>query len=174
MKVLKNLLIGLVSIVLLLYVISFFLPSEYTVTRTAVIKAPVDRVFNEFNDFQHWLKWNAFDDDFPDIKYTTTEPSTGMGAKQSWVSEQMNGSMTIIESAPNQHIKLLLMFEGFDDPLIATIQFEAVPEGTKVTWTDQGKLGKNPVYKYMGLMMDKMMGKNMEQSFENINKQYQQ
>ncbi|MCO4294789.1 SRPBCC family protein [Solitalea sp. MAHUQ-68] len=171
MKVLKNLLVGLVSIIILLVIISFFLASEYTVSRTTVIKAPVEKVYSEFNDLNHWLTWNSFDDDFPDIKYTTTDPGNGVGAKQSWVSEKMNGSMTITESVPNKHVKILLQFEGFDDPLQANIDMEPVAEGTKVTWTDEGKLGKNPVYKYMGLMMDKMMGGNMEKSFENIKKQ---
>jgi hypothetical protein len=165
---LKKILLGLLSLIALLLVISFFLPSEYKVQRTAVIKAPVEKVYNEFNDLTNWLTWNAFDDDFKDIKYTTSTPSSGTGAKQSWISKKMNGSITITESIPNKSVKMSLAFEGFDDPLYGNIQFEPVPEGTKVSWTDEGKMGNNPMYKYLGLFMDSMMGNNMEKSFANI------
>ncbi|UKJ05991.1 hypothetical protein [Solitalea lacus] len=82
----------------------------------------------------------------------------------------MNGSMTIVESVPDKSVKLKLMFEGFDDPLMVNIQLEPVAEGTKVTWTDEGKSGNNPIYKYMCLMMDSMIGGSMEKSFDNIKK----
>ncbi|SMO44155.1 SRPBCC family protein [Solitalea koreensis] len=168
MKILKKTLLAFIALLFLLVIISFFLPSAYKVQRSTIIKAPVDQVFAQFNDLNSWLKWNAFDDDFKDIKYTTSNPSSGAGATQSWLSKKMNGSMTITESIPNKLVKLTLLFEGFNDPLLGEVQFDEVPEGTKVTWTDEGNMGNNPMYKIMGLFMDSMMGKNMEKSFLNV------
>lgn len=166
----KRILVGLVTLVVLLVIISFFLPSSYRVSRTAVIKAPVEKVFAEFNDFNSWAQWNTFDDEYTDIKYNTSNPSAGAGAKQTWTSKKGNGAMEITESVPNKQIKMTLRFEGFDDPMLGDFQFAPVAEGTQVTWTDEGKTGNNPFFKYMCLMMDSMIGGNMEKSFANVKK----
>ncbi|MNW05941.1 hypothetical protein D3C71_2022690 [compost metagenome] len=65
---------------------------------------------------------------------------------------------------------MTLRFEGFDEPMLGNFQFEQAGNGTKVTWTDKGSMGNNPIYKYMGLMMNSMIGGNMEKSFENVKK----
>ncbi|UKJ05992.1 hypothetical protein [Solitalea lacus] len=69
MKILKKLFLGIIAILVLLVVVSLFLPSTYKVERSAVIKAPVAKVFNEFNDLNNWPNWNAFDDEFTDKIY---------------------------------------------------------------------------------------------------------
>ncbi|MOA18605.1 Polyketide cyclase / dehydrase and lipid transport [compost metagenome] len=107
---------------------------------------------------------------YTDIQYSTSNPSSGAGAKQSWTSKKGNGAMEITESTPNKEIKMTLRFEGFDKPMLGDFQFEPVANGTKVTWTDKGSMGNNPFYKYMGLMMNSMIGGNMEKSFENVKK----
>ena len=38
----------------------------------------------------------------------------------------------------------------------------------KVTWFNQGDLGWNPVSRYFGLLMDKMMGPDFEEGLENL------
>lgn len=171
MKILKRILLILLALVALLVIVSFFLPSAYSITRTAVIKAPPDSVFNQFNDFNNWRQWNTFDDMYKEIQYTTSEPASGVGAKQSWVANKNEkGEMTITKSEPPSTMEFTIAFEGFDDPMIGIVTFEPVAEGTRVTWTDKGEMGNNPMYKYMGLFMDKMMGDNMDQSLENIRK----
>lgn len=169
MKVLKRILLILVAIIVLLVIVSFFLPSSYSITRTTVMKAAPEAVFDQFNDFNNWRQWNTFDDMYKEIQYTTSDPSSGVGAKQSWVANKNEkGEMTIVKSDPPKAMEFTIAFEGFDDPMYGYVNFEAVPEGTKVTWTDKGNMGNNPLYKYMGLFMDNMMGSNMEKSFENI------
>ncbi|WP_343704164.1 SRPBCC family protein [Chitinophaga sp.] len=169
MKVLKRILLILAAIIVLLVIVSFFLPSSYSITRTTVMKAPPEAVFDQFNDFNNWRQWNTFDDMYKEIQYTTSDPSSGVGAKQSWVANKNEkGEMTIVKSEPPKTMEFTIAFEGFDEPMYGYVNFEAVPEGTKVTWTDKGSMGNNPLYKYMGLFMENMMGGNMEKSFDNI------
>ena len=171
MKVLKKILIVLLVLVALLVIVSFFLPSTYTVTRTAVMKAPPEAVFNQFNDFNNWRQWNTFDDMYKEIQYTTSDPSSGVGAKQNWVANKNEkGEMTIVKSEPGKELDFTIAFEGFDEPMYGFVTLEPVAEGTKVTWMDKGNMGNNPLYKYMGLFMDGMMGGNMEKSLDNVRK----
>lgn len=171
MKILKRILLILVVLIALLVIVSFFLPSTYSVTRTTVMKAPPEAVFDQFNDFKNWRQWNTFDDMYKEIDYTTSDPSAGVGAKQSWVANKNEkGEMTIVKSEPPKNFEFTIVFEGFDNPMYGYVTLEPVAEGTKVTWTDKGNMGNNPLYKYMALFMDGMMGGNMDKSFDNIRK----
>ncbi|MGX5820997.1 SRPBCC family protein [Chitinophaga lutea] len=171
MKILKKILLTLLVLIVLLVIISFFLPSDYSTKRTATLNSTPECVFNQFNDFNNWRQWNAFDDSYKEVEYTTSDPSSGAGAKQSWVANKNEtGTMTITESVPGQRVKFNIVFGGFDDPMYGDIQLEAVPEGTRVTWENKGRMGNNPLYKWMGLFMDKMMGSAIDKSFDNIRK----
>jgi len=61
MKFIKFLLIGLVSLVLLLIIFSFFLSEKgKIVERSIVIDAPKDIVFSQINDLKKWEKWSPW------------------------------------------------------------------------------------------------------------------
>jgi hypothetical protein len=47
---------------------------------------------------------------------------------------------------------------------------EPTPEGVKVTWTFQGDAGKNPIGRYMGLMIESFLGPQYERGLANIKK----
>ncbi len=40
--------------------------------------------------------------------------------------------------------------------------------GTRVTWTNEGDMGANPVNRYFGLMMDRMVGPDFEAGLKNL------
>ena len=40
--------------------------------------------------------------------------------------------------------------------------------GTRVTWTNEGDMGANPVNRYFGLMMDSMVGPDFEAGLKNL------
>ena len=48
------------------------------------------------------------------------------------------------------------------------IMLEAGGENTKVTWSNEGDLGANPINRYFGLMMDRMMGPDFEEGLNNL------
>jgi hypothetical protein len=48
------------------------------------------------------------------------------------------------------------------------ITIEPQGEAVKVTWHNGGHLGYNPVNRYFGLLMDKMMGPDFEKGLSNL------
>ena len=169
MKVLKIVVISLVALVALLWVISFFLPSETHVERSVTIDAPVEAVFAEVNNLKNlnnWSPWHKID---PNTEYSYEGPDAGVGAKMSWTSDHRDvgsGSQWIVESVPNQFVKTNLLFEGFADT--AQASFTVAPEGDqyKVTWDfDTEMSGFN---KYFGLAMDGMLGPQYEEGLANL------
>ncbi len=164
MRILKKILIGMVLLVVVLVVVSLFLPSAVSVVRSASIAAPPDAVFpyvNSLKKFNEWSPWAARD---PDMKQTFEGPEKGVGMKVSWRSDHSrvgSGSQEIIESAENRKVRMALDF-GDQGTGTAGFLLDPVDDGTKVTWQFETELGFNPVTRYLGLMFDTWIGADYE------------
>jgi len=153
--------LALTFIVLLLIVVVAGQPDEFTVSRSATIAAPPEKVFPHVNDLHAWKAWSPWAKKDPDAKTEIAGPPTGLGATMKWEgnSKVGVGRMTITESRPGELIRLRLDFEK---PMKATNTAEFVfgPAGgqTAVTWR---MFGTNNLFgKLFGLFVncDKMVG----------------
>lgn len=170
MQVLKKIGLGLLGLVLVLAIVSLFLPSKVTVTRTATIKAPITAVFDQVNVLQNWEKWSPWHRIDPKMLLSYEGPDAGVGARYNWFSDHPNvgnGSLTITDSKVNERIDTKMQFEGQDDGF-GYYLFEETPEGTKITWSMEADMGYNPVGRYFGLMLDGMIGPDFEKGLENM------
>lgn len=164
MAILKKIALALVVLIVLLAAIGMLLPRNVHIERSIVIDAPAATVFalvDGYKQFNKWSPWAALD---PNAKYTTEGPVFGVGAKQSWSGDPKTvgtGSQEIIEVKQNESVKSRLEFAG---QAPATASFTLTPDtgGTKVVWGLDCDMGKGPVGRYFGLMMDKMVGKDYE------------
>ncbi len=172
MKILKAFLLILVVLVAAIAGAGLLLPGSVHVERSTVIAAPTTTLFvlvNGFRTFNRWSPWYAMD---PAAKYAYSGPETGVGAKMSWVGNPKtvgSGSQEILESVPPSRVKTRLDFgpEG-----IAVTLFTLAPEGskTKVSWGFDTDLGRNPFTRYLGLMLDRIIGKDFEAGLAGLKK----
>ena len=171
MKALKRIFIGLLVIIIVAVAASFFLPSEVHVERSTEIGAPAKVVFAQINDLKKWEQWGPWYEKDPNIKGEYSGPEAGVGATYSWESDHKEvgeGSVTITESVEGQSIKTSLDFMK-EGKATGDFIFEAVEENvTKVTWSMDADMGMNPIGKFMGLMMDKMVGPDFEKGLANL------
>jgi hypothetical protein len=168
---LKKILIALAVIIIGLLIVIATRPSDFSYTRSAVIPAAPEAIFPHINDMHKWQEWSPWAKVDPNCKITYDGPTSGTGAKFSWVgnNEVGEGSMTIAESKPSEFVRFKLdfikPFEGKCDTL-----FTLKPEGagTQVTWTMSGKNGF--MGKAIGLVMDcdKMCGDQFSKGLENL------
>lgn len=168
MKTLKITGIVLLVLVVLFFGIAIFLPSEVHVERALVIPASSEIVFNQINDLRHWKEWSPWHQIDPDMKIMYRNHLAGEGASCIWESEKVgSGELTITKSLPYDYIETEL---NFMDQSTATgyYRFETVKEGTQVTWGFESDMGDGPFAKYMGLMMDSMIGSDFEQGLQNL------
>jgi hypothetical protein len=170
MKILKNIAIVLFVIIAVVVALSFFLPSKVHVERTAVIKASPEAIFSQLNNLKnwnYWMPWNKID---PEIKQTFGAITEGKGASYSWESKNSNvgiGSNTITNSVPYSLIETDLNFME-NGVAKGAYKLEVVEGGTKVIWSMDSDMGMNPIGKYFGLFMDKMVGPDFEKGLKDL------
>ncbi len=168
MKSLKITGIVILTLVVFFFGIAMFLPSKIHVERAIVIPASSEIVFNQINDLRQWREWSPWHQMDPDMKITYRDYLSGKGASYKWQSEKVgSGELTITESQPYEYIETEMNFME-QGAAKGYYRLETVEEGTEVTWGFESDMGDGPISKYMGLMMDSMIGADFEQGLQNL------
>ena len=146
-------------------------PDNFRVERSVTIKAPPEKIYPYFDDFNRWAVWSPWEKLDPVMKRTFSGPPTGAGAVYAWQgnSKVGEGRMEILESSPSSRLLIKLdfikPFEGHN-----TAEYTLVPSGdtTQVTWAMYGPAPF--VSKLMGVFvsMDSMIGKDFEAGLANL------
>jgi uncharacterized protein YndB with AHSA1/START domain len=146
-------------------------PDTFIVQRTAVIKAPPDKVFPYINDFERWPAWSPWEKKDPAMKRSYGPAKSGKGAKYAWDgnSDVGQGSMEISESIVPSRVALKL---DFVKPFEAhnNVEFSLRPEagGTQVAWKMEGPVPYFAKIIHLFMDMDKMVGTDFEAGLANL------
>ena len=156
----------LVAIAVIIFIIvAAMQPSDFRITRTGTITAPASAVFAQVNDLHKWDAWSPWAKLDPDAKNSFEGSASGVGAIMRWVGNNKvgQGSMTIIESRPDEFISFKLEFlKPFKATNTSEFNFSSENDQTTVTWSMYGK--NNFMGKAIGLIMscEKMVGGQFE------------
>ncbi|MCA9092789.1 MAG: SRPBCC family protein [Planctomycetaceae bacterium] len=172
-SLLKKILLGVISLILLLVIIVALQPEDFKISRSMSMDASPEKIFPQVNDltlFNGWSPWAKLD---PDQKLTISDPSSGVGASHAWKGNSSvgEGKMTIVESLTNERVGMKLEFiRPFQCNNDVEFTFNPNGDQTEVTWTMTGK--NNFMAKLMGLLMnmDKMVGGQFEEGLTNMKK----
>lgn len=173
MNVIKKIILGLLSIVILALVVALFLPKRYHVEREVTIKKPIDSVFNYVkylknqNNFSVWARLN------PAMKKTFSGTDGTVGAISGWDSTNKNvgkGEQEIKIIIPNERIEYELRFktpmESTAKSNITTV--EITPTQTEVKWSFDGS-SPYPMNLMLAFMnIDQMLGEQLETGLQNL------
>ena len=163
MKWLKRILVFLLTLAALLVIVSQFLPGSYRVERSIVIKAPAEKVFPDISDLRQWKTWGVWWQRDPGMTVTYSEPPTGVGSWSNWVSKQEgSGKMTVKTIDPNKAITYDLFFPDMGMTSIGSMTLTPGDGNVKVTWISSGELGRNPMSRWFGLMMERFIGPDFD------------
>ncbi len=170
MKVVKTLLKLLLILVVVTGVVGLFLPSSAHVDRSVLIQAPQATVFVLINGFGNFNRWSPWYDRDPNTEFTYEGPEYGVGAKMRWSSERRDvgsGSQEIVASEPYELVRTHLDF-GKQGTAQAYFELEKVDGGTEITWSFDTEFGRDLVGRYLGLMLDRMVGADYEAGLVNL------
>jgi uncharacterized protein YndB with AHSA1/START domain len=149
-------------------------PPHYEITRSMVMAAPPAAVFAQVNDFHKWEAWSPWAKLDPNAKTTFEGPESGQGAVLRWTGDKSKvgtGSMTIVESKPNELVRMKLEFvEPPQTPADTAFTLKPQGEGTLVTWNMSGE--RNYIEKVICTVMnmEKMVGDTYAEGLANIKK----
>ena len=168
---LKKALIVLAAIVVVFIAVVAMQPSEFHVTRSAIVRAPAPDVFAHVNDFQNWQEWSPWAKLDPAAKASFEGPRAGTGAVFAWAGNDKigEGRMTLTESRPSELIRIKLDFvKPMEGTSIAEFTFKPEGDQTAVTWTMTGH--NNFIAKAVCLFMnlDKTVGGDFEKGLANL------
>jgi hypothetical protein len=151
----------IVGLIIVFIVSGFLLPSEYRVKRSVVIASNDSTIFEQINStrkLQEWIFWNEKMDST--AKYEFRGPESGVGSEMEWQGKKVGqGIITIKESVPYRVVKYNLLMENGAFQGIGSLTLMPEKNGYRVTWQDEGDLGNNPIFRWVGfLLMDSMLG----------------
>lgn len=166
-------LLGLAVAVLVVAVLALAAsrPDTFRVERSAVIKAPPEKVYALVNDFHQWQQWSPWERMDPGMRRDHSGAPNGVGALYAWEGNKKvgKGQMEITQStAPSRvvvKLDFLAPFEAHN-----TAEFVLTPQGdaTTVTWAMYGP--NLFIGKLMSVFasMDSLVGTDFEAGLANL------
>ncbi|NLY92802.1 MAG: SRPBCC family protein [Myxococcales bacterium] len=159
----------LVSLVLLLLVIGFFLPTDYHVTRSRTVRASCEEAYAVVEDLEtygYWMPWLEKD---PTAKIVVGEPSRGEGARYRWTSEKVgSGAYVIRKAEPYARVLAEIDFGEMGKSEVYFV-FEGDGATCDVVWGFRGEgQGPRPLAGWFATLMDAMVGRDFERGLARI------
>ncbi len=147
----------------------FLLPTTFAVQRSVEIAAPPARVFNHVVDPREWRKWTVWNERDPKMEISYSGPPFGQGARWSWKSAtEGSGRMTFTRVVPNERLGYELLFPEYNMKSEGELTLEPAGTGTRLTWTNGGDVGANPLKRYLAFFMDRIVGPDFERGLANL------
>lgn len=169
MKILQWTLAFIGTLALAALAIGFFLPSTFEVKRSVVINAPEARIYDEIVDPREWKKWSVWMRRDPHMDVDYSGPPFGQGAKWAWKSKsEGSGSMEFTRVQPNKRIEYSLTFADFNMRSTGEFVLEPGAGGVRVTWSNRGEVGSNPLKHFLAVSMDRLVGPDFEAGLANL------
>lgn len=171
MNIIIIILLTLVGFITLLLLIALITKKEFSLENQVVINKPKTEVFNYLKLIRNQEKYSVWVMKDPAIKIVYTGTDGTEGFTSSWKSNDKNvgvGEQEIKEITEGECIKVEIRFKKpFEGTNIAVTTVEEIEKNqTKVSSLFYGK-SKFPM-NIMNLMMDKLVGKAMQQNLMNM------
>ena len=169
MKIVRWVLPGFAIVVAGLVAVGLLLPSQFRVERSERIAAPPAKVYPLLADPREWKRWSAWNRRDPNMKIDYTGPESGAGAGWSWKSaSEGTGSMTFTAADKDRKIDYALSFPDMGMASRGALTLTSEGNGTRVSWTNEGDVGRNPLYRLMVPFMDSMVEPDFSAGLSNL------
>ncbi len=171
MKTLKKIFLAIVIIIVLLVIVAFILPKTYHVERSTVINGNKAMIYNLTSNFAKWELWTPWKEMDTAATYKMVGEDGKVGTIWSWDGKVVgDGQMTLTQLVPGELVGYDIAFHHGKYKSQGKIIIEATGDSAKVSWIDEGDLGYNPISRYMGLFMGKMMTPEFDKGLAKLKK----
>ncbi len=169
MKWIRRIFFSVVAIAVVFGAVGLLLPSGFSVKRSVVIKADKKQVHELVGDLKQWGAWSPWIEKDPTIQTTLGEKSSGVGAHQSWKGDTGTGELTFTGCDAEKGVLYDLSFDEGKYKSTGGLSYATAKDGgVEVAWTMEGDAGKNIIGRYMGLVMDQLVGNDFQRGLEKL------
>ncbi|MEZ4936271.1 MAG: SRPBCC family protein [Crocinitomicaceae bacterium] len=146
----------------------FLFPRNILVKRSIPIQAKSEIIWEQISDLNNFKVWNPWSAKDPNIQIEIT--GIGIGSEYKWNGNRAvkKGSLTIINIVEGKMVEFELRFGSNPSPAKTALILENNSNDYLVTWEMKSDMGNNPAGRYMGLFMDKFVGKDFEMGLNNL------
>ena len=163
MRLLKGVVILLIALVAVLVVGGLLLSPKFDVMRSVLVGAPPERIYPLIANPRAWAQWSVWSQRDPAMHVDYAGPESGAGAKWAWKSaSEGDGEMSFTAAEPDKRVAYALYFPDFGTTSGGEFVLQPEPGGTRVTWSMHGDMGPNPLFHWMALFADGMVGKDFD------------
>jgi len=171
MKVLKGLLILIIAVIAIYIVAALVGPSNYKITRTIEIAAPIDVIFDQTSIYANWANWSPWAKLDSNAKYTIKDDNQSVGSSMGWEGNDKVGigTMTTSKIETNKEFSYDLSFvEPFEMTSHGGFTYEQKGDNVLLTWHDGADLAfmSRPFMLFMD--MEEEIGPSFEKGLAEI------
>lgn len=172
MNILRRVLWVCIIFILIVILISLFLPSNFKVEKKVVINADKQQIFNQVNDLKNWLNWSTLilkDESIFSNNDNYVLDNLGRGTKIIWQSENKDlgkGRLEVLKSSPSDSLKVEMNIGSYN--FINNYHFYSIDEGVEVVWESKTDFGFNPFTKFYGLFVDEFISSDIDMSLKKL------
>ena len=170
---------ALILLVLLSYLVGYFLPQTYEVSRSAVVSASLEEVHQKVSTLSTWQEWSNFKPPTQEGSEITPEsrfegPALGEGAIWIWggLGDIEPARLQILTSDPKSGITYRLDLDGGRVNTTGVVSYVEVDGGVEVTMSNQGEMA-TPWSRYFYFLADRSIGSNFALSLEGLQKAFE-
>ncbi|MGH8017043.1 MAG: SRPBCC family protein [Opitutaceae bacterium] len=171
MKTLIRIVVALLVVLVVAAGASYLLPGSYRVERSIEINALSPLVFSHIGNLRKWAEWTPWSEMDPQMVVTYSDPPVGKGSWQQWIGpEAGQGRLEITAYEPPSRVEYELHPGGFGARSLGEILIEPSDSGrgVRVTWSDAGDFGMNPIRRWFGLFFDRIIGGDFEKGLAKL------
>ena len=148
---------------------TLLLPSDFHVERRLVMAATPEQVYEQVADPRRGKAWSVWNRRDPAMQIRYEGPESGTGAVWAWRSaSEGDGRMSFTAAEPGRRLAYDLFFPDFGTTSKGELRLAATAGGTEVTWAMTGNMGSNPMFRWIALFADRMVGRDFEQSLAGL------
>jgi hypothetical protein len=167
---LKKIALGFVALFAVVYLIGFTLPATFHVEVEENVIAAPKMVFAYVGDLKRWRDWQTWYEMDPEMQAQVSEPSYGVNATSQWESKKMGkGEIRLTEWKADEALAYTMNIEGWN-PSTGRLEMRGAAQGATVRWSMDGSTGKNPLARYMGLVMKYFVTRDFRQGLAKLKK----
>jgi hypothetical protein len=159
--------LGLVVLaVLVLSIVIAMQPSTIACARSVTVAASPADVVPFAHDLRKTNQWSPWVGKDPDIRQTYSEDPVGAGASYAWESDHKHvghGRMTLLRAEAGRTETKVEFLVPFRSTAIATLDWEAVEGGTRITWGFTAEAGFMMKAINLFMPLEKGIGPDYEQ-----------